>query len=83
MHDVVVRQQEQVVGVVEACNGVGVALVEIPRLVKLIECQDWLHTTHTRSQSHAYQSLCDGGRQGGREEGGKRCTMYAYYWVSS
>ena len=49
VHDVVVGKEKKVMGIVEALNGVELVLVEIPTLVKLIECQKRFVAGNTRA----------------------------------
>ena len=63
MQDVVVREQEQVMGVVEAGDRVDESLVEVPRLVKLVERQNRFHASYAGPYTHANESLW--AREGG------------------
>ena len=58
MKDVVVGQEEEVVGVVESLDVVLLALEEGPAFVKLVDDQCWLVASHTWLQPHANQALC-------------------------
>ena len=49
MHEVVVGKEKKIMGIVEALNGVELVLVEIPTLVKLIECQKRFVAGNTRA----------------------------------
>lgn len=54
VEDVVVVQEEEVVGVVEAIDVVHLVLQELPVSVKLVDSQRWFARSHTRLQTNAH-----------------------------
>ena len=57
MEDIVVWEEEKIVGVVEPIDVVQLMLKQVPSLVKLIDGQGWLEPTHSRLHPHTHKTL--------------------------
>lgn len=57
VEDVVVWEEEKIMGVVEAIDVVQLVLKQVPSLVKLIDGQGWLEPTHSRLHPHTHKTL--------------------------
>ena len=57
VEDIVVREEEKIMGIVEPVDAVQLVLKQVPSLVKLIDCQRRLEPTHSRLHPHTHETL--------------------------
>ena len=57
MEDIVVWEEEKIVGIVEPVDVVQLVLKQVPSLIKLIDCQRRLEPTHSRLHPNTHETL--------------------------
>ena len=57
VEDIVVWEEEKIMGIVEPVDVVQLVLKQVPSLVKLIDCQRRLEPTHSRLHPNTHKTL--------------------------